>query len=261
MKTAIVVLAALAATAGARLLPGTGCSEDGCWISGLVRSAFGADSAEPGVVTGRYVEARTASVFAGACHYNGEYTTQGRRGALAFAIESGSVDGVDLSGVAFAAAVASDQNLAEGGPRRSVLYLPEDLDARRTAALHALVLRELGDVLGTIERSARTSVVVRTDGERYVVQAGDELALEGLAMADRACCKMPLNVWYDPLAPVADEIVGESASFRLAAEELGPAFERKDENDAFLGTFRLGARPVSAAAACCDSDAVGDVDA
>ena len=35
-------------------------------------------------IVGDYVEARTASVFAGACHYNGELVTTGRDAIMAW---------------------------------------------------------------------------------------------------------------------------------------------------------------------------------
>ena len=64
-------------------------------------------------IRGDYVEARTASVFCGACHYNGELVTSGRDALLAWSISQGSWNGVDLSGVRAMAAISSDQNLGD----------------------------------------------------------------------------------------------------------------------------------------------------
>lgn len=55
-------------------------------------------SAESNSLRGDYVETRTASVFAGACHYNGELTTTGRDALMAWNVVSGSWRGVDLAG-------------------------------------------------------------------------------------------------------------------------------------------------------------------
>jgi len=44
-------------------------------------------------VKGDYVEVRTASVFAGACHYNGEVTTTGRDALMAWNVTSGNFCG------------------------------------------------------------------------------------------------------------------------------------------------------------------------
>ena len=56
----------------------------------LGTSAIGAFAAPAASnhITGDYVEARTASVFAGACHYNGELTTTGREAELAWHVRA-----------------------------------------------------------------------------------------------------------------------------------------------------------------------------
>ena len=57
-----------------------------------LRRAF---AAEPGArITGEYVEARTAEVFAGGCIMNSEAETMGRQAIMAWRITSGSFDGV-----------------------------------------------------------------------------------------------------------------------------------------------------------------------
>src|SRR6185312_16919690 len=69
-------------------------------------------------ITGDYVEARTASVFAGACHYNGELVTTGRDAIAAWSFASGTWHGVDLSGVRAVAAISADNNLGQDNVAR-----------------------------------------------------------------------------------------------------------------------------------------------
>ena len=93
-------------------------------------------AAKPASVTGTYVEARTAEVFAGACIMNGEAATAGREALLAWKVDHGQVNGVALDGLAVVAAIASTTNLGiheiggESTPARAVLYT----DARATDA-------------------------------------------------------------------------------------------------------------------------------
>src|ERR1051326_7871442 len=68
---------------------------------------------------GDYVEVRTASVFAGACHYNGEVVTTGRDAMMAWHVTSGKWQGVDLSGVRALAIITADANLSENNAARS----------------------------------------------------------------------------------------------------------------------------------------------
>src|SRR5436190_19505827 len=67
---------------------------------------------------GDYVEVRTASVFAGACHYNSEVVTTGRDAMMAWNVTSGKWQGVDLTGVRVMAIVSSDANLSEDNAAR-----------------------------------------------------------------------------------------------------------------------------------------------
>src|SRR5690242_19783704 len=82
---------------------------------------------------GDYVEVRTASVFAGACHYNGEVVTTGRDALMAWNVTSGKWQGVDLTGVRALAIVSADVNLGEANaPRQSEIII--DSSATRTQA-------------------------------------------------------------------------------------------------------------------------------
>src|SRR6201988_3064966 len=76
-------------------------------VSALVFSS----KAESVSLRGDYVEVRTASVFAGACHYNGEVVTTGRDALMARNGTSGKRQGVDLTGVRVLAIVSADVNL------------------------------------------------------------------------------------------------------------------------------------------------------
>src|SRR5665213_2307881 len=71
-------------------------------------------------IVGDYVEARTASVFAGACHFNGELVTTGHDAIMAWSISEGTWKGTSLAGVRAMAAVTCDANLLdEKAPRKS----------------------------------------------------------------------------------------------------------------------------------------------
>ena len=99
-------------------------------VSALVLSS----QAENISLRGDYVEVRTASVFAGACHYNGEVVTTGRDALMAWNVTSGKWQGVDLSGVRVMAIVSADANLGESNAaRQSEIII--DSQASRTQAL------------------------------------------------------------------------------------------------------------------------------
>lgn len=192
--------------------------------------------------SGEYIEARSVSVFAGACHYNGEYLSAGREALLAWRFESGGfeLDGAQqsLAGVELVALVVGDDNLAEPGVhKRALVFVDDDASPAQRDAAVAWLRAEHGAALGEITAIESTPVAVRRAGESYTVSAGDSLALAGATLPDRACCAMPFNVWYEPFQALEGRVVGCSESFRVADKRLGAIFERRGQNDAFLGRF------------------------
>src|SRR5438128_12586441 len=82
--------------------------------------------AEKTSVQGDYVEVRTASVFAGACHFNGEVVTTGRDALMAWHVTSGSWNATDLTGVRAIAIVDSEESRGDvEAARRSELSLAQ----------------------------------------------------------------------------------------------------------------------------------------
>jgi hypothetical protein len=245
MKLLLGFSALAAAALGARLVLCDGCC-----------GASPAD-VEP---SGDYVEARTASVFAGACHYNGELTTAGREAVLAWRIDGGRVEGVDLDGVELVAAVAAGDNLSGEVARKSVLYVDSDASPRQRELAAGWVRAKHAAALGEVIAVEEAEVEVELDGERYRARAGEAITLEGSRLAERECCKMPYDVWYRPFAPLDARVVGNSASFAWTETRLAPRFERSGQNDAFVGTFG-GPRPgCCAAEEACAPPEPADVD-
>src|SRR5262245_43441005 len=97
-------------------------------LAGVVAAPLGARGSS---ITGAYVEARTAEVFAGGCVINGEAATTGREALLAWKVDRGTFDGVSLNGLAVVAAVAGDVNLSireiggEAAQTRSAMFVDE----------------------------------------------------------------------------------------------------------------------------------------
>jgi hypothetical protein len=185
------------------------------------------------------VEVRTASVFAGACHYNGEVVTTGRDALMAWNVTSGKWQGVDLSGVRVMAIVSSDVNLGESNAARKSEIIV-DSQASRTQALammnalkekYAASLGEIVDIRTapiTFERTGRTYAVVT-----------NEAAINVEAMPNDLCCKMPNLVWYTPLVGLENRKVGYTSKALYSGKSVGEPWSRSGENSAFYGTFAL----------------------
>lgn len=201
-----------------------------------VATATPAAAKAASVVTGDYVEARTASVFAGACHYNGERVTEGRSAVLAWRISGGAFNGVDLAGVKLVAAVSSEDNLAETAAARQSEFIVDAATDQQSAAAVAWVKARLGDRLGSVAAVRRGAIAFKHEADAFTVSAPGFAAMSVKAMPDAACCSQPHLVWYQPLMPIDGRRVGytESASY---AGPIGQTWARSDENSAFYGTF------------------------
>ena len=200
-------------------------------ISIFVLAAASAGAQE---IQGRYVEARTASVMTGACHYNGELVTRGRDAVMAFRIDKGRCGQLDLQGVEVVAIVTSRDNLSAGSDRRTVLVI-DSAATEEQAAAAALELRtRYAKAFGTVTEVHRAPVsFIEKDGAMEI-EAEGYAKLSVKALADRACCKMDALIWYEPLVPVADKQVGYTT--RAESKAFTPWMDA-GENTAFHGTF------------------------
>lgn len=184
----------------------------------------------------RCVEARTASVFAGACHYGAELTTAGREALIVWQVESGAHAGVDLAGVDLVAAISGVDNLADPRTdRKSIVYVSDRATPAQRGAAADLFRSLLGVRLGRVLAVEAVPLAAEFDGDHYRVDGGSLFRIEGALLPDRACCKMPLAVWYQPLSPLRAPIVGKNALVRFSDPRLGPVWERFDENTGLYG--------------------------
>ena len=206
-------------------------------LSSLLLAALAAE-AQP---HGTYVEARTAAVYAGACHFGGQYTTQGREAVLGWHFEGGVADGVELEAVDLVVVVAGSHNLDALGQEevqnRSVAYLDAGASAEANAAALAWVRRQHGELLGELVAVHQADVVVVGGEDTFWLTAGEDVELRGTAMPNRECCKMAYNVWYEPFHPLRGQLVGNPTVFRVQDADLDRSWSRSLENEAFFGAF------------------------
>ena len=202
-------------------------------VSALVFSS----QAENISLRGDYVEVRTASVFAGACHYNGEVVTTGRDAMMAWNVTSEKWQGVDLSGVRVMAIVSADANLGESNAaRQSEIII--DSNASRTQALAMVnALKEkYAASLGNVVEVRSAPIKFERNGRTYAVMT-NEAAINVEAMPNDLCCKMPNLVWYTPFVGLENRKVGYTTKALYDGNGVGEPWSRSDENSAFYGSF------------------------
>jgi hypothetical protein len=205
----------------------------------VAASAFVFSSrAENVSLRGDYVEVRTASVFAGACHYNGEVTTAGREAMMAWNVTSGKWQGIDLTGVRVMAIISSDSNLGDkDAARQSEIVIDSSTRSQSLAMLNA-IKEKYAASLGNIVKVRNAPITFVREGRTYAV-AADDATINVEAMPNDLCCKMPNLVWYTPLVGLENRRVGYTTSASYSGKTVSEQWSRSGENSAFYGSFSL----------------------
>src|SRR6185436_3695408 len=134
-------------------------------------------------ITGSYVEARTAEVFAGGCVMNSEAGTEGKEAVLAWKVSRGSFNGVSLDGLSVVAALSGNANLGMtemGGDRaavRSTVYVDQRANSVQKMALVAMANELSNGIMGTIVNVSQTPIQFADNANEVQVAAG-QVALD-----------------------------------------------------------------------------------
>jgi hypothetical protein len=144
--------------------------------------------AEVNRLKGDYVEARTASVFAGACHFNGELTTTGRDALMAWHVTAGSWNGVDLAGVRALAVVSADRNLSEmQATRRSELIVDQSASRAQALAMTNALKSMYAATLGRVVSVRSAPIEFKHESRTYSVSSPNSVTIAVEAMPDDLC--------------------------------------------------------------------------
>jgi hypothetical protein len=195
-------------------------------------------------VTGEYVEARTAEVFAGGCIMNSEAETAGRQAVMAWRITTGRIGAVAIDGLAMAAAVAGDRNLGMrdmGGEAphtiRAIVTIDDRARDDQRQALVGLVRELSGGLVSDIVRVDVGPVrFVTTEHVIDVRAAGDLLLTVNKHMThDPSCGAMQ---WFKPFSPqLTRSAMGVAETHTYSGSALGSRWSAPNKRSAFWGTF------------------------
>lgn len=193
-------------------------------------------------VTGTYVEARTAEVFAGGCVMNSEAETMGRQAVLAWRVDTGRVDGVSIDGLSVVAALSGTHNLGMremGGEAptqvKALMYVDQRASAAQRDALVSMARTAIGDLAVTVVDVQAVPIAFDRSPHATRVEAGDaSLQVEAHMHHDPSCGAM---TWFHPLSLGADAEVGLTRSQAFTGPALGSRWRQVDKRSAFVGTF------------------------
>ncbi len=205
----------------------------------ILISGFAIATENP-IVQGEYIEARSASVYVGACHFGAEFVEGGKEATLVWNIHNGSWNNVALDGLTVVAVVSAKNNLAiDTKTRKSVLYVDAKATPEQRAALTNMLVTKRSDVLGKVVATQIAPTTFTKKGTKYDVTVGKVFTLS----ANRypcAKCTQPHQIWYEPLTTVQNAIVGKSEIYRYKDTHLPVNWQQGDAaNNVFVGSFSM----------------------
>lgn len=214
------------------------------WIAAAVVTLASASTlaGSNGTISGEYVEARTAEVFAGGCIMNSEAETMGRQAVMAWKIDRGSYQGVSLDGLAILAAVSGDRNLGMremGGEAPQHVQAAFVVDARATDAQREALVAMARDlsrgVVGEVVSVTPAPITYRDDNDRVAIAAPDvQLTVSKQLKHDPSCGAMQ---WFRPLTTVRQGALGVAEAHAFSGSGLGTKWSDPNKRSAFFAKF------------------------
>lgn len=218
----------------------------GLWgLAGLIAVA-GGQLATASDISGDYLETRTCDIYTGPCFANAQVGLTGQDAVLAWSVERGSHEGVDLAGLKVVAVVRANDTLGFGGglqvnpyPIKSVILVDEQASLEQRAALVSFVKQHAANVVGDVVRVSALPIDMQLDHVEMVglLTAGSEVELTTREMGEGDCVCTNEVVFYPPLADVQNSEPAFTVAGRFAGRGLGTQWSIPSTRSSFLATF------------------------
>lgn len=197
-----------------------------------------------GQIRGDYLETRSADVYTGSCFANGEVNLVGNQAILAWRIESGTWNGVQLDGLSVAAAVRARATLgdpyANPYPAQAVLIVDDQANQRQRAALTAFAQNMGGELLRNVEQVISAPVELAVNHEKHgaaMLRAGSFATVRTRSLNDGDHLCGNEVTFYPPLTETTHAMPAVALTDSYHGPGLGVDWESHDKRSAFVGTF------------------------
>jgi hypothetical protein len=195
-----------------------------------------------GSVTGAYVEARTAEVFTGGCIMNSEAETMGKQAVLAWKVDRGTFNGVNVDGLSIVAALSGDRNLGMtemGGDTpvvHSQLFVDQNANGAQRLALVAMANELSHGIVGTIVQVTPAPIAFTDHGAEIQVATGPVVLEVSKHLTHDPTCGA--QQWFHPFSTVDDAAMGLTSQHAFTGAGLGTKWSDPNKRSSFFGTFR-----------------------
>lgn len=213
-------------------------------VAALLFAGMESASAATGLVKGIYLETRTCQVYTGPCFANAESGLAGKDAIMAWHIDQGVHEGVELNGLSVVVVVnASDtlgfQGLDNAAQVRSVVLVDDRATPDQREALLGFAKFHAGkageQIVRVDTRPINMSLNLGTlHGE---LSAGKEVKLSTRQAKQGDCICSNEVAYYPPLARVEHFVPAVTVEGEFQGRGLGSRWSTPESRSAYMATF------------------------
>jgi hypothetical protein len=213
-------------------------------LSAAALALFVAPLSASAAVKGVYLETRTCQVYTGPCFANAETGLAGKDAIMAWGIETGQVEGVDVSGLNVVLVVRTSDTLgfqrAEDSKEvKSIVLVDERASAQQREALVAFARQRAGKAGQNVVRveSAPIAMSLELSDLTGNLTAGKEVTLITRKAKPGDCICSNEVAYYPPLADLENFAPGVTVEGRFSGKGLGSRWSTPGDRSAYMGLF------------------------
>lgn len=195
-------------------------------------------------ISGTYLESRTCQVYTGPCFANAETALAGRDAVMAWNIESGKKNNVDLKGLSVVMVVSGNDTLAYQGVEdptklKSAIIVDSKASAEQRDALISFVKEHTGRAGKEVVRVDAVPITMSLDTAELKgnLQAGELVKLSTRKARPGDCICSNEVAFYPPLAQVERFAPGVSIEAEYKGRALGTTWSTPESRSSYMGEF------------------------
>lgn len=195
-------------------------------------------------VSGQYLETRTCQVYTGPCFANAEMGLAGKEAIMAWGIESGSRQGVDLAGLNVVVVVRSSdtlgfKGLADAKELKSVILVDERATSEQRSALVDFAKEHSGLAGKVVARVDSSPIKISLNQHDLVAKldAGKSAKILTRKAREGDCICRNEVAYYPPLAKVDNFAAGVTVEGEFNGRGLSTRWSIPQSRSAYMGTF------------------------
>jgi hypothetical protein len=195
-------------------------------------------------ISGHYLEARSCQVYTGPCFANAETGLAGKEAVMAWKINAGEHEGVDLAGLSVVMAVhGSDtfgfEGLNDPKQLKSIIFVDDKATDQQRSALISFVRQYSGKAGQAVVRVTSEPIAMSLDDVelkgKLVVGTRIRLETRKAGLGDCICSNE--TAYYPPLADVQYFAPGVSTVGEFKCRGLGVRWSSPGDRNSYMATF------------------------